>query len=187
MLRKSPPASPVKALEAALASLRRSRRAPPGSEAALERLFNLAALYDDLPSFLDILAVSAPGDVPEPHVEGVRVMTIHAAKGLEFEHVFVAALEEGLLPFTLFEKKPGMAGEEGTRELEEERIAEERRLLYVAMTRAKSGLYLSCARSRNYRGRPLRFGPSRFLACLEEVPLIREPMPRQRDPQLRLF
>ena len=190
MLRKSPAASasPVNALEAALASMRRNRRAPPGNEAALERLLNLASLYDDLPSFLDILAVSAPGGVPELRVEGVRVMTIHAAKGLEFEHVFVAALEEGLLPFTLFEKKPGTAGEAGTGGPEEERIAEERRLLYVAMTRAKSGLYLSCARSRNYRGRTLRSGPSRFLACLEEdAPLIREPIPRQRESQLRLF
>jgi superfamily I DNA/RNA helicase len=115
-------------------------------------------------------------------------MTIHASKGLEFDHVFVAALEEGLLPFTLFDSPPGKTPDPLGGEIEISRLEEERRLLYVAMTRARRGLYLSWARQRNYRNRKLRGGPSRFLEALEEVvPLLRETRERKREPQLRLF
>ena len=113
-------------------------------------------------------------------------MTIHASKGLEFDHVFVAALEEGLLPFTLFDKareKPQKA-----ENVEDSRLEEERRLLYVAMTRARQGLYLSWARQRNYRNRKLEGGPSRFLETLEEVvPILRESRQKKREPQIPLF
>jgi superfamily I DNA/RNA helicase len=149
-------------------------------------------MYEDLPSFLDILAVSGSGGVQEIQAQGVRIMTIHASKGLEFDHVFAVALEEGLLPFTLFDKagpwaqgKKQKAGEE---EAEISRINEERRLLYVAMTRARRGLYLSWAQRRNYQGRDLQGGPSRFLKTLEaDIPLLRERRERKREGQLRLF
>ncbi|MDR2110568.1 MAG: UvrD-helicase domain-containing protein [Spirochaetaceae bacterium] len=151
------------------------KKAIPGS---LDRLRDLAALHTDLPALLDTLKTSGPGEVPEPRREGVRIMTIHASKGLEFDQVFVAALEEGLLPFTLYEGKT----------VPEARIEEERRLLYVAMTRAKRGLYLSWARSRNYRGRKLTGVPSRFLESLGDlVPPARDERPIKRDPQPRLF
>ncbi|MDR2102530.1 MAG: ATP-dependent helicase, partial [Treponema sp.] len=157
---------------------RRPKNGPP------ERLLSMAALYEKLPALLDTLSVSAAGgDVPEIKRDGVRVMTIHAAKGLEFDHVFVAALEEGLLPFTLYEG-PNPPPEEW-----KTRIEEERRLLYVAMTRARSGLYLSWARTRNLRGRILKGGPSRFLTGLETlIPQTTEERRRgTKESQLSLF
>jgi superfamily I DNA/RNA helicase len=130
---------------------------------------------------LDTLSVSAAGEAPEIKREGVKVMTIHAAKGLEFGHVFVAALEEGLLPFTLYERQ-------GPEAPPEARIEEERRLLYVAMTRARRGLYLSWARSRNLRGRVLTGGPSRFLEDLETlIPLAENRRRQKRELQPGLF
>jgi uncharacterized protein (TIGR00375 family) len=114
------------------------------------------------------------------YVEAVSILTMHASKGLEFEHVFVAGLEEGILPFTLYDDSD--AAKTGL-------VEEERRLLYVAMTRARTGLYLSWARSRMFQGRKLEYGPSRFLRDLESlVPLEKENLPpRKKDPQLKLF
>ncbi|MCL1817405.1 MAG: RNA helicase, partial [Spirochaetaceae bacterium] len=114
-------------------------------------------------------------------VDAVNILTIHAAKGLEFDHVFVAALEEGILPFTLY--TGGEAEDESTR------VEEEKRLLYVAMTRARKGLYLSWARKRTFRGRKLESGPSRFLAAVEAaVPLTEDGLPkREKDPHRWLF
>ena len=181
--------SPVEALRSVWDFMRENGTAPvsKGKEEVLERLFSLASMYEDLSSFLDTLAISGPEGIRELKSEGVRIMTIHASKGLEFDHVFVAALEEGLLPFTLFDK-PGGKDRKKTDGEAENRIAEERRLLYVAMTRARRGLYLSWARQRNYQGRKLSGGPSRFLKALEKtVPLLRETRERKREPQLRLF
>ncbi|MDR1625619.1 MAG: UvrD-helicase domain-containing protein [Spirochaetia bacterium] len=114
------------------------------------------------------------------YVEAVSILTMHSSKGLEFDHVFVAGLEEGILPFTLYDEGDSP---------ETSRVEEEKRLLYVAMTRARTGLYLSWARSRVFRGRKLELGPSRFLGDLEGlVPLEQETLPpRKKDPQLRLF
>jgi uncharacterized protein (TIGR00375 family) len=147
---------------------------------ALTRLLSMAALYDNLASLLDTLAVSdAPGGV-ELHREGVQIITIHASKGLEFEHVFVPALEEGLLPFTLYDPKPVSVA----------RIEEEKRLLYVAMTRAKVGLYLSYSKKRIFQGRKLENPKSRFLDMLEQlVPCYQEQKRKgkAKNPQLNLF
>jgi DNA helicase-2/ATP-dependent DNA helicase PcrA len=85
----------------------------------------------------------------------VNLMTIHAAKGLEFDTVFVAGLEEGIVPHA-------RALEEGESNLEEER-----RLFYVAITRAKRRLYLSACRTRRRRGQLQEAQPSPFL---EELP-----------------
>ncbi|MDR3171048.1 MAG: UvrD-helicase domain-containing protein, partial [Treponema sp.] len=151
-------------------------------EVLIEGLAGLAALYDDLPTFLDALAVGGEQGGVELNRDGIRIMTIHAAKGLEFDHVFVAGLEEGLFPFTLYEEKRGPAFDE--------RIAEERRILYVAMTRAKVGLYLSWAQKRDFQGRKLVNEPSRFLSSLETmIPLYQEEERKNRphDPQLCLF
>jgi superfamily I DNA/RNA helicase len=113
---------------------------------------------------------------------GVRIMTIHAAKGLEFDHVFVPALEEGILPFTLY----------GKGDRKKEHIEEEQRLLYVAMTRAQSGLYLSWARKRLFQGRLFQSPPSRFLGRLDRLIPLSETRRRARkqekpSPQLDLF
>ena len=80
---------------------------------------------------------------------GVTLMTIHAAKGLEFETVFVAGVEETLFPSR-------MAVEEGN-------VEEERRLCYVAITRAKKNLYLTNAQRRSYFGEYAMNPPSRFI------------------------
>jgi len=94
--------------------------------------------------------------------EKVRIMTLHASKGLEFEAVFLPALEDGILPFAgagLLSGKP--TGAQASDE------AEEARLLYVGLTRAKSMLYLShCARRELY-GRLVMLKPSRFLQRLD--------------------
>ncbi|MDR2194230.1 MAG: UvrD-helicase domain-containing protein [Treponema sp.] len=96
-------------------------------------------------------------------VQGVRLMTIHASKGLGAEYVFIPAVEEGLLPFTLYG------------DTRDSHIEEERRLLYVAMTRAKRGLYLSWAKKRMFQNRIMENKPSRFLAVLEPfIPLAQE-------------
>jgi uncharacterized protein (TIGR00375 family) len=110
--------------------------------------------------------------------QGVKVMTIHASKGLEFDQVFVAGLEEGILPFTLYDREEAACD-----------IEEERRLLYVAMTRARHGLWLSWAASRLFTGRKLASPPSRFLSELEHIiPLAdKARRPFRKDPQMNLF
>jgi DNA helicase-2/ATP-dependent DNA helicase PcrA len=103
---------------------------------------------------------------------------MHAAKGLEFEVVFVAGCEDGLLPL----RTPGGGFLPGTDP------AEERRLLFVAMTRARSRLLLSYAARRTRRGAPERAGASPFLQVL--APVLaggRIPRPRAEARQLRLL
>jgi len=86
----------------------------------------------------------------------VRILTLHAAKGLEFEAVFLPALEQGIVPLAPFD---GAA-------LTAEALAEERRLLYVGMTRARSLLCLSFARARQLYGKTLVQRPSELLTGL---------------------
>jgi superfamily I DNA/RNA helicase len=152
-----------------------------GDGAPFERLLLLAGMYGSAGEFLDALAVSGSADAGPagaPARDAVRVMTIHASKGLEADYVFAAGLEDGILPFTLYDGKDA-AGPD--------RIAEEERLLYVAMTRARRGLYLSWARSRVLGNRRLEAAPSRFLRKLETlVPLTHETRKRG-DPQARLL
>jgi DNA helicase-2/ATP-dependent DNA helicase PcrA len=135
------------------------------SHESQERLENLAELvaaaadYEErepvpsLAGFLDRTALVSEtdrlrGDVP------VVLMTLHAAKGLEFESVFLVGLEEGLLPHSR-----SLASQEG--------LEEERRLCYVGMTRAMERLHLSWARSRAVFGQRRLTQPSRFL---DEIP-----------------
>ena len=156
--------------------------------ASLERLEAFAALFgkdDGVRAFLDALSWGGGEEFSPPRQNAVRIMTMHASKGLEFEHVFAAGLEEGLLPFTLYDS-PGddKAGTPDPRDF----VEEEKRLLYMAMTRAKRGLYLSWARERKFRGRTLPGGPSPFLAQLESViPLERTERKIKRDSQPGLF
>jgi DNA helicase-2/ATP-dependent DNA helicase PcrA len=96
----------------------------------------------------------------------VQLMTIHAAKGLEFDAVFLVGLEEDLLPY----KKSVQAGD----------VSEERRLCYVAITRARKRLYLSRVVNRSRFGKPYKAAPSRFwneMQGLTEVPTAREVEP----------
>ncbi len=119
-------------------------------------LINAAAVYDQQaaePSLLDYLqqiALFSDTDAYEATNERAALMTLHAAKGLEFDHVFVIGLEDGLLPH-----------ERGNGDGEE--LEEERRLFFVGVTRARTNLYLSYARYRTVRGQFLRTVASPFL------------------------
>jgi DNA helicase-2/ATP-dependent DNA helicase PcrA len=110
----------------------------------------------------------------DPRSEKVAVMTMHAAKGREFEVVFAAGVEPGLIPLVL--------------EGRETDPAEERRLLYVALTRAKRLLVISHAAKRNLWGKRLPGGPSPFLARLPEgaVERIAPSLPRVRPEKRQL-
>ncbi|MDY7000308.1 MAG: UvrD-helicase domain-containing protein [Thermodesulfobacteriota bacterium] len=110
-------------------------------------------------------------DMVRVKAEKIQIMTMHAAKGLEFEAVFLPALEDGIMPFAGIEFLTGRDAA-----LEEELLNEERRLFYVGMTRAKSGLFLSHAARRELYGRGLKLKPSRFLEELPEKYLMRTKM-----------
>ena len=97
---------------------------------------------------------ASPDDEREQDAEEVRLMTLHAAKGLEFPWVWLAGLEEGLLPHR--------------HSIDEGRIEEERRLMYVGLTRAERRLSLSFCKTRRQFGEVSQREPSRFI---EELPL----------------
>jgi len=135
------------------------KRAGPDGQTALENveeLINTAAAYDkqaQSPSLLDYLqqiALFSDADAYDAASERVALMTLHAAKGLEFEHVFIIGLEHGMLPH----ERAGNS---------EEELEEERRLFFVGMTRAKTNLSISYSRYRAFRGQVLRTIPSQFL------------------------
>ncbi|MDR0722575.1 MAG: UvrD-helicase domain-containing protein [Treponema sp.] len=178
--------SPSEAVKRAWEIFPQKGKAKQAHQDLVERLISVAGWYATLSELLDTLAVrdaSSGSDTNgmEPGREGVQIMSIHASKGLEFDHVFVPALEDGLLPFTLYEGKKEKAQQLA-------KIEEEKRLLYVAMTRARVGLYLSCARKRTFQGRKLENPCSPFFDALETlIPLYEEPSRRPRDIQLRLF
>ena len=114
----------------------------------------------------------------------VRLMTLHAAKGLEFEAVFLPALEEGILPFAK------ALTEGGADALAPEILAEERRLLYVGLTRARRFLCLSWAAERTLYGRTLARQPSRLLDALPKDALRRRQVVQKvktRQTHLSLF
>jgi DNA helicase-2/ATP-dependent DNA helicase PcrA len=100
--------------------------------------------------------------------DAVRLMTLHAAKGLEFPVVFLVGVEEDLLPCA------GIQGE--ARDLEEER-----RLAYVGITRAREQLFLTHARARTKRGKPVPRTPSRFLAELPAGAFVTHDPGQRRD------
>ncbi|MGL1861580.1 MAG: UvrD-helicase domain-containing protein [Pseudodesulfovibrio sp.] len=102
--------------------------------------------------------------------EKVQVMTLHAAKGLEFEAVFMPACEEGILPFAgmdLLTAKVTLTPGRG------QRFAEERRLMYVGMTRAKRNLYISRADTRQLYEKKLSLPQSRYLREIPEALVTR--------------
>ncbi len=124
---------------------------------------------EKLSEFLRLLALRQDDDEKEA-TDRVTLTTMHGAKGLEFKVVFVVGLEEGLMPHarTLDERATDVASEDGATSLEEER-----RLFYVAVTRARDQLYLCRCRTRAMRGKIVPRTPSRFVL---EIPpdLVRE-------------
>lgn len=112
-----------------------------------------ASLHDLLVLFLQGVTLITDNLETGENADAVHLMTIHAAKGLEFDHVYIVGLEEGLFPSML--------------SAEEENIEEERRLLYVAITRAKEYCSISFARYRAINGMTEYMIPSRFLRDLD--------------------
>ena len=100
----------------------------------------------------------------------MQILTLHASKGLEFQAVFIPGLEDGLLPMhrsTLFAGKDTDPAEPDN-QYEELRQDEERRLLYVGLTRAARALFLSHCEQRSLYGRTLRLPPSPFMTQIRE-------------------
>jgi DNA helicase-2/ATP-dependent DNA helicase PcrA len=121
----------------------------------------------ELVAFLAYASLEAGEGQAEAGEDGVQLMTLHSAKGLEFPMVFLVGLEEGIFPGQRSSDDPG-------------RLEEERRLAYVGLTRARQRLTLTHAESRTLHGTPVMFPISRFL---REIPaaLIREIRPRSNS------
>ena len=130
--------------------------------ANIEELASLAKKYDDfkppegIEKLLDDAALMAEQDAIKDQSQSVKLMTVHGAKGLEFDAVFVSGLEEGLFPHLLLSGKDQFQKEE------------ERRLFYVALTRAKKNLFLSYAFFRTIFGAKQINKPSKFLKDIPE-------------------
>ena len=133
------------------------------TEGAQDRLDNLAELKQavfsfetsageetDLEAYLKSVAMLSNMDIADSH-DRVKLMTVHTAKGLEFPYVFLCSMSEGIFPSKKVNTLEGME--------------EERRLAFVAITRAEKGLYLSEAAGRNFEGSP-RY-PSRFILDID--------------------
>jgi DNA helicase-2/ATP-dependent DNA helicase PcrA len=122
----------------------------------VNELINTAAEYDkrteqtSLLDYLQQISLFSDADSYDKSQDQVALMTLHSAKGLEFENVFIIGLEEGLLPHDRSND-------------DEDEIEEERRLFFVGMTRAEEGLHISYSRYRTRRGQLLRTIPSQFL------------------------
>lgn len=125
-----------------------------------------------LAGFLSHASLEAGDNQAEAGQDAVQLMTVHAAKGLEFAAVFVTGLEEGLFPHE-------------NSALEQDGLEEERRLMYVAITRAKARLYLSFTQSRMLHGQTRYNVRSRFF---DEIPeeLLKFLMPRAQPASSRL-
>lgn len=114
----------------------------------VRELVTVAAKYNNMDDLLTEVALASDQDELQQPKEGIKLMTVHAAKGLEFDYVFIVGLEQGLFPH-------------------EEDSEEERRLFYVALTRARKGIYLSWAQIRTIFGAQKVNMPSEFIDDIE--------------------
>ena len=165
----------------------RERLEAEDSPESRDRLANLAEVvtmasdFDEetagegtLVDFEERISLTSASDTPEKRETSVTLITVHAAKGLEFPIVFLCGLEDGLFP-SLRDRDNSRDAEEG--------LEEERRLAYVAMTRAENRLVLSSARTRRHWGEIRMQEPSRFLYDIPtEYLSVRTKPRRQRIP-----
>lgn len=114
---------------------------------------------DVVQEFLEEASLMSDQDNDDKEKKGVRLMTVHASKGLEFDYVFVTGLEQDLFPHKNI----------GNRKRSKEEEEEERRLFYVAVTRAKKKLFLSYAELRTIFGQKQINAPSEFLNDVDET------------------
>jgi len=166
----SPDRTVVQLLDLAIGRL---ERPDPQAELYLAALRSLAARFDrDLPGFLSELALGVDADVWDPRADRVSLLTLHAAKGLEFPVVFIVGCEDGIIPLRF-----GPDDEQDT--------AEERRLFFVGMTRAQQRLILTHARRRRWRGKVRPSTPSPFLRNIQQQLLAQHDhrLRKKRPPQ----
>lgn len=121
-----------------------------------ERGGDYASNEEIIQAFLNDIALSSSSDMEDSH--NVLCMSVHNSKGLEFKHVFVIGMEQGLFPLMNFYEISIDSVDKNTQNLNEER-----RLAYVAFTRAKDTLTLSYAKERMRHGKYREFEPSQFL------------------------
>ncbi|MFW5943925.1 MAG: UvrD-helicase domain-containing protein [Bacteroidota bacterium] len=145
----------------------------------LQRMIALGEQYgNNLGDFVKYLSLGSSNDAFAHQTEKIALMTLHASKGLEFKCVFIAGCEDGLIPYSMFKNQ------ETDRE-------EEKRLLYVGMTRAQSYLYITHARKRFIMGQERTMQRSPFLNRIEkeltEVEKNTYQKKKQDDSQLKLF
>lgn len=142
-----------------------------------EMLIKISAEYDEkADDFLQKHVLSPYTDTGRLRSSGVRLLTFHAAKGLEFPVVFIAGAEEGVSPVTSKNTD----------------IEEERRLFYVAMTRAMDELQITCSKRRKLYGSEMEMSPSRFISeidpvCINKVDALIPAKTRHAELQLKLF
>lgn len=140
----------------------------------INELITKAVVYQEsaenasLTDFLAEVALVADIDAADEEEDKLLLMTLHAAKGLEFPHVYIAGMEDGLFP-----------GQTAIYSNQTEDMEEERRLAYVGITRAKNELTLSCAKSRMIRGETMYFPVSRFIREIPEE-LLDSSLPKRK-------
>ena len=154
----------------------------PEHEENVREIASTAPDGENLSEVLSQIALYTDAEVQDDAADAVNLLTIHAAKGLEFPVVFIIGLEEGIFPHINSLSYP-------------DTLEEERRLCYVAMTRAEERLYMVASRCRRLYGATYRRDYSRFLSelpddCVEyrqQVPLARGTIPfgRRRPPRPR--
>ena len=176
-LRSRDRSRPVPTLSDAMAKLSQTaagerifKDSRPAWQKNVERFLRMAKRFDHVEEFFDYLALQQPEDAIERRAENVNLLTLHAAKGLEFPVVFIVGCEQNLLPLSI----ENMVSDP----------EEERRLFYVGMTRAKEALFLTHARRRRLFGQLLSSPPSPYLndiaAELKEYDQT-QPMRRRKD------
>ena len=134
----------------------------PGRLENLTELVNAMQDFDSLQGFLEHIALVMAGDTEHQQGE-VTLMTLHAAKGLEFDTVFLPGWEEGVFPSQRTIDESGAVG-----------LEEERRLAYVGITRARKNLFISFASSRRIHGQWQSAIPSRFIQELPPEHIIED-------------
>jgi len=145
--------------------LRRSEKTPEGAESRIRNIKELLVTLDEqtsslsphdrLQSFLEEITLDSEREEEKEEAgDAVTLITMHSCKGLEFPHVYIVGMEEGLLPHS--------------RSKQENTLDEERRLFYVALTRAKESLTISHCASRKKYGQPVPCHPSSFLNDLPD-------------------
>ncbi len=144
----------------------------------VEKLLSFSSQFSTVEGFVKGIGIGLPTDTYVSEQESVALMSIHASKGLEFNCVFIPACENGIIPLSLYK----------TQKID---IEEERRILYVGMTRAKKQLFLTYAKNRFIRGKRYQQQRSVFIESIEKELIDNKKMEykkqKPKDTQLKLF